>query len=250
MGFISNFFEDVADKLGISTDDFPVPLLDFQKKEILVEQDPESLFVQPPLCEATSIHSNITSYIIKESSESKTGEDYEIYIKSNDDDNTEKPFMHIRGTMLSRIPGYDEIKCYTYPVEGEEMTQVVKLKRKNESLVLYRDTKKMFDSSKLCYISNERRGDDSFVVYKDEEKTSLAYHIMGNILDRNVHMKNEKGDIVAEIRNLESSEGNVESYEVRVAQGMDVVFVLCCVCAVDEEVDEQREKRSKNADNA
>merc|ERR1712232_241158 len=126
-----------------------------------------------------------------------------------------------------------------YPVEGEEMTQVAKLKRKNEALVLYRDTEKMFDSSKVCYIVNEPRGEDSFVVYQDEETTSVAYHIIGNILDRNVHMKNEKGDIVAEIHNLESSEDNVENYEVRVSQGMDVVFVLCCVCAVDEEVDEQ-----------
>jgi len=244
MGFISNFFEDVADKLGISTDDFPIPI--HTEQEILIEQDPTTLPF-PPICEATSIHDDITSYIIKESSESKTGEDYEIYIKTED---AEKPYMHVRGSLLSRFPGYDEIKCYTYPEAEEEMAQVSKLKRKKNSLVLYRDTKKMFDSSKLCMIVNEPHGEDTFVFYKDggEGLSELVYTINANILGRDVHMKNVKGEIVAEIHNVESSEGNVESYEVRVAKGMDAVFVLCSVCAVDEEIDEQKEKKQKSGE--
>jgi len=242
MGFISNFFDNAADKFGISTDAFPIPLIDISPKELLVEQDPASLPFLSPLCEVTSINTDICSYVIKESSESKTGEDYEIYTKD-----TDKHFMHIRGTLLSRIPGFDEIKCCSYiaGLDGDEMTQVAKLKRKSEAIVLYRDTKKMFDSKKICWVVNEPRGEDSFVLYADEERASLMYTIQGNILQRDVHMKNAKGEIVAIINNLTSGEGNVESYEVRIAKGMDAVFVLCCVCAVDEEVDEQRETKQK-----
>merc|ERR1711982_219792 len=111
-----------------------------------------------------------TSYVIKESSESKTGEDYDIYTKD-----TDEPFMHIRGTLLSRIPGFDDIKCYTF-IEGEdgekEMTKIAKLERKDDSIVLVRDTEKWFDSNDLCWVGDKPDGEDTFVFYSDEEKST------------------------------------------------------------------------------
>lgn len=239
MGFISNFFDFIGDVVGDVVDEV-VEII--EPEELLVEQDPASLPFLPPLCEETSIKDEKTSYVIKESSESKTGEDYDIYTKD-----TNEPFMRIRGTMLSRIPGFDHIKCCTW-IEGEdgekEPTQVAKLERKDDSIVLVRDTEKWFDSQDLCWVVSKPDSEDTFIFYSDEEKSTKVYKMKGDVVHKTVHMKNANDEIVAIINNL-TSEDNVESYEVNIAKGMDVVFVLCCVCAVDEEADEQREKRQK-----
>lgn len=75
-------------------------------------------------------------------------------------------------------------------------------------------------------------------------KPTPAYRIVGDFLDRNFVFKNGENKIVARA----NMDGWVQfdamnHYQVRVAEGMDALLVLACVCCIDEEFDEDHRKR-------
>merc|ERR1711862_1062864 len=59
--------------------------------------------------------------------------------------------------------------------------------------------------------------------------------------------KNVKGDIIAIINKLDSKEVGEKGYEVKIAKGMDVVFVLSSICAAYEGAGEVRESFIKRS---
>jgi uncharacterized protein YxjI len=69
-------------------------------------------------------------------------------------------------------------------------------------------------------------------------------------LDRNFCMKNEKGDVVAKVK----QDGWIQfdsfnHYQLQVAPGMDAGLVVACCCVIDEEFDEKHKaKRRKEAE--
>ena len=94
---------------------------------------------------------------------------------------------------------------------------------------------------------------DSFDVYMEGKggfgvtglfKPTPAYRIEGDFLDRNFSFKNEQGQIVARA-NMDGwiQFDGMNHYQVQVAEGMDALFVLSCVCCIDEEFDEEHQKR-------
>ena len=118
---------------------------------------------------------------------------------------------------------------------------------------------------------------DSFDVYMEGKggfgitglfKPPPAYRIEGDFLDRNFVFKNEMGAIVARA-NVDGKFVHVSSntsphlssdlmfapgwvqfdmmnhYQVQVGEGMDALLVLACVCCIDEEFDEEHQKRKE-----
>ena len=96
---------------------------------------------------------------------------------------------------------------------------------------------------------------DTFDVYMEGKggfgvtglfKPPPAYRIEGDFLDRNFAFRNEAGKVVARARMdgwVQFDEFN--HYQVQVARGMDAMLVLACVCAIDEEFDEEHKKRKE-----
>ena len=74
---------------------------------------------------------------------------------------------------------FNEIKCCAYPVEGMVMTQTAKSKRKNKTLMLNCNANKYLILANYDVV-NEPRGENTFVMHKDEEKTALACHVIGS----------------------------------------------------------------------
>merc|ERR1719410_1312 len=99
----------------------------------LKEQDPEALFFSPPLGLDKSVLSEASNFIVIEKKISTTGEDYDVF---KDEDT---PFLKVRGTVKSHIPGVDEmtISCFTPDGETEK---VARLKRRDGGIMIYRDT--------------------------------------------------------------------------------------------------------------
>merc|ERR1711982_303536 len=177
---------------------------------------------------------------------SMSGEDYDIYFEED------KPFLKVRGSMLSYIPGIDEIKMYLYEDEDDaEPKQIAKLKRKDGGIVLYRDTEAYFDSEKVCWIYQVEG--ENFNVYKDEDKEDLIYTFSGEFIGRDIIMKNKDDEPVAKIDEGTFTEAkrldDVQSYDVKIAKGMDAVLALASTVAIDEQFDEVRaEKRKEKED--
>jgi len=239
MGFISSITGSLGNKLGF-----------------LKEQDPSTLPICPPISETKSILPEECEFFVKEKKISTSGEDYDVYFEKD------KPFLKVRGSTLSHIPGVDEIKIYLFEVEGdEEPKQIAKLKRKNGGIVLYRDTEAYFDSEKICWIYQV--DGDHFNVYTDEEKENLIYSFSGEFVGRDILMKNTDDEPVAKIDKRTITESkimecaadaagydvgcagldDVQSYDVTIAKGMDVVLVLACTIAIDEQFDEVRQAK-------
>ena len=59
-------------------------------------------------------------------------------------------------------------------------------------------------------------------------------------------MKNEKGEVVAKVTKDQLIEFDAfNHYQVQVAPGMDAVLVLACLCAIDEEFDEEHKAKKE-----
>ena len=94
---------------------------------------------------------------------------------------------------------------------------------------------------------------DTFDVYMEGKggfgvtglfKPTPAYRIEGDFLDRNFNFKNAEGKIVARV----NMDGWVQldmmnHYQAQVGEGMDALMALACVCCIDEEFDEEHQKR-------
>lgn len=250
MGFLSSLTEQLKDSIG-------------ETIGLLKDQEPDTLPIQPPLSSTKSILPEQCEFFVQEKQISTSGEDYDIYF---DED---KPYLKVRGSTLSHIPGIDEIKIYEFEddaSEEDEPKQIAKLKRKNDAIVISRDTEKFFDSKKIAWIY--QIDDEEFNVYSDEDKENLIYKFEGDFIGRDIVMKNANNDEpVAKIDERTFTESNimncaagvtgyddvantvglddVQSYDVKVAKGMDVVFALICTVAIDEQFDEVREAKRK-----
>lgn len=245
MGFLSSIKDSLGNKLGL-----------------LKDQDPSDLPISPPMSESKSILPEECEFFVKERKISTSGEDYDVYFEED------KPFLKVRGSMLSHIPGIDELKIYLHEDEDDaEPKQVAKLKRKDGGIVLYRDTEAYFDSEKVCWIYQV--DDENFNVYKDEDKENLIYTFSGEFIGRDIIMKNKDDEPVAKIDERTFTEArimdtaaeaagydvdcvgldDVQSYDVKIAKGMDAVLALACTVAIDEQFDEVRaEKRKEKED--
>ena len=65
-------------------------------------------------------------------------------------------------------------------------------------------------------------------------------------MDRSFSMRNEEGECVARVSEdwiIEFDAFN--HYQVQVAQGMDAVLVMACLCAIDEEFDEEHKAKKE-----
>lgn len=109
------------------------------------------------------------------------------------------------------------------------------------------------DGSKLGWIEKEAIAfTDTFDVYLEGKgglgpfKPPPAYRLEGDFIDRNFVMKNSNNEAVAKV----SKDGLIQfdefnHYQVQVAPGMDSILVIACLCAIDEEFDEEHQERKK-----
>jgi uncharacterized protein YxjI len=77
-------------------------------------------------------------------------------------------------------------------------------------------------------------------------KPPPVYKISGDFIDRNFVMKNKDGVVVAKVQKdglFQFDEFN--HYQIQVAPGMDSLLVIACACAIDEEFDEEHQKKRK-----
>jgi len=223
----------------------------------LKKQDPDTLPFEP-IGSFIPCLSKERSFLVAEKANSATGEDFDVtYL------DTSVPFMAVRGSTLSLIPGVTEMSVSAYNSEGQ-LQLVAKLKRNKKGIALYRDTEKFFDSEIICTLKRDKTSEEKFYVFADKEMVTPVYTFVGEFVGRDILMKNAKGEPVAKIDTKKSAEGtmmtaaavatgmenfvdysDVQSYKVEIAQGMDPVFVLALVCAIDEEFDQERKKDKK-----
>lgn len=207
----------------------------------------DNLPFTPPFCNDLSICSNnVRTFAIKERPISFTGEDFDISEITN---GNEEPFARVRGAML-HLPGKDKMKVYTSGAGEHRVTMDRVLIAATPSYNLIRvsdDTKIGWMEKKLISFT------DSFDVYMEGKggfgvtglfKPTPAYRIEGDFLDRNFVFKNEEGKVVAKA----GTDGWIQldmmnHYQIQVAEGMDALLVLSCVCCIDEEFDEEHQKR-------
>merc|ERR1712176_215923 len=76
---------------------------------------------------------------------------------------------------------------------------VAKLKRKKESVMLYRNTEKIFDSERLCIVVPIKVMEHPFVVYAADDRTTPIYTFKEDSR-KDILMKNSKEEIVARIQ--------------------------------------------------
>jgi len=213
----------------------------------IVPQDPKNLPVNPPLCPSLSISSKPRIFAVKERAISLTGEDFDI----NDITDGNTPVLKVRGAML-HLPMKDKMRITN--IDNGEVVAVLdrKLMAVTPTFDIFRNNgkekigwmeKKIVSLTESFDVFTEGSGFGVTGVFKSPP----VYTISGDFMARNFVMKNAKGEVVAK----SMKEGWVQFdafnyYQVQVAEGMDAVLVLACVCGIDEEFDEEhREKKAK-----
>lgn len=208
--------------------------------------EPETkLPYDPPFCSELSVCGDVRTFAIKERPLSFTGEDFDaVEITSG----REEQFARVRGAML-HLPGKDKMRVFS-SATGEQLVEMDRvLIAATPSYDLYAS-----DGTKIGWIEKKLVSlMDSFDVYMEGKggfgvtglfKPTPAYRIEGDFLDRNFSFKNEEGRIVARV-NMDGwiQLDMMNHYQVQVAEGMDALLVLACVCCIDEEFDEEHQKR-------
>lgn len=199
-----------------------------------------SLPYDVPLCPSTSIAPGTRVLAVQERMLTFTGEDFDVY-----DAETNKRIAQVSGAML-HLPGKDKMNVQ---VGGQRVAQ---LDRKLVSMTPTYDIYSQ-DGTKLGWIEKVAIAlTDTFNVYMEGKggigpfKPPPAYRIEGDFIDRNFVMKNGNNEAVAKV----SKDGLIQfdefnHYQVQVAAGMDAVLVIACLCAIDEEFDEEHKKKKK-----
>mmetsp|Transcript_16006 Transcript_16006/g.18587 ORF Transcript_16006/g.18587 Transcript_16006/m.18587 type:complete len:284 (-) Transcript_16006:274-1125(-) len=203
----------------------------------------------PPICGLHSIdEENIRTFAIKERGISFTGEDFDI----TDGDNN--PYANVRGALL-HLPGKDKMRIKSvFEGHDEEVCVLDRvLMAVTPTYDIYRGG---MNAEKIGWIEKKIVAlTDTFDVYMEGKggfgvtglfKPPPAYQISGDFIDRNFVVKNASGEIVAKVM----KDGLIQfdmfnHYQVQVAPGMDAMFILACACAIDEEFDEEHQKKDQ-----
>ena len=213
----------------------------------------------PPLCDIHSVkvvhdsdEPKIRSYAIKERGLSFTGEDFDIYDIT---DGKNEPYARVRGALL-HLPGKDKMRIQSVADGHDEEVGVLDrvLMAVTPSYDIYRGG---MGAEKIGWIEKKVVAlTDTFDVYMEGKggfgvtglfKPPPAYEITGDFIDRNFAMKNAMGEVVAKV----SADGLIQfdafnHYQVHVGPGMDAMFVIACACAIDEEFDEEHQKKHQH----
>lgn len=227
-----NLLDDISDMMGMGS-------------TTLVAQS--DLPYQPPFCDNLSCAARVRTFAVQERPLTFTGEDFDVV-----DAHSGAPFVRVRGAML-HLPGKDKMRM----IDAKTDRQVLELDRK---LIAATPTYDIYRGSngeeKIGWIEKKLiAATDTFDVYMEGKggfcvtglfKPPPAFRITGDFLDRNFAFRNERGEAVARV----SEDWIVEfdafnHYQVQVAPGMDALLVLACLCAIDEEFDEEHKKKKK-----
>jgi uncharacterized protein YxjI len=179
---------------------------------------------------------------IQERALSFTGEDFDVVTVPDT-----RPVCKVRGAML-HLPGKDRMRL----VDPRSNSVVGALDRK---LIALTPTYDIFrGSEKIGWIERKTLAfRDTFDIHLEATpkmgpiKPPAAFYVEGDFLDRQFVMKNRRGDAVAVV----SKSGffpqfdAFNHYQVKVAPGMDVGLVIASACAIDEEFDEEHQKRAE-----
>jgi uncharacterized protein YxjI len=191
----------------------------------------------PPISSSLSLSSKTRILAIQERPISFTGEDFDVVDAESNSD-----FCKVRGAML-HLPGKDKMRIYV------DEKVAASLERKWIAMSPTYDIFRGDNGQKLGWIEKEIVAfQDTFDVYLEGEGGALgplfkpppAFKLEGDFLDRNFCMKNCQGQVVAKISKdwiIQFDEFN--HYQVQISQGMDAVLVVACLCAIDEEFDQE-----------
>lgn len=196
----------------------------------------------PPFCETNSISDEIRTYAIQERALSFTGEDFDVFCTG-----INEPFVTVRGAML-HLPGKDKMRLRSVMGCDEEVIVLDRvLMAASPTYDIYRGG---MGAEKVAWIEKEIVAmTDTFDVYLEGSgigpfKKPPVYKITGDFIDRNFVMRNGSGEVVAKVQ----KDGLIQfdafnHYQVQIAPGMDAMLVLACACAIDEEFDEEHQKK-------
>ena len=193
-----------------------------------------------PLCGSMSVSGDIRVLAVQERLLSFTGEDFDVY-----DAQTNERVVQVSGALL-HLPGKDKMRIR---VGGNNVAELDrKLVATTPTYDIYRS-----DGSKLGWIEKKQIAfTDTFDVYLEGKggigpfKPPPAFRIEGDFIDRNFVMKNTNNEAVAKISKDRLVEFDAfDHYQVQVAPGMDSILVVACLCAIDEEFDEEHKERKK-----
>jgi len=205
----------------------------------------------PPLCGLHSIDNQVRTFAIRERGISFTGEDFDIVDITN---NQDKPYARVRGALL-HLPGKDKMRIRSVKDGNDEEIAVLDrvLIAVSPSYDIYRGG---MGAEKIGWIEKKVVAlTDTFDVYMEGKggfgvtglfKPPPAYQLTGDFIDRNFVMKNPQGQVVAKVM----KDGLIQfdafnHYQVQVGPGMDAMLVIACACAIDEEFDEEHQKKSR-----
>ena len=204
----------------------------------------------PPFCSELSCSSETRTFAIKERPISFTGEDFDITEITN---GQEEEFVRVRGAAL-HLPGKDKMIMADCASNENKVVMDRVLIAATPSYDLYRS-----DGTKIGWMEKKLISlGDCFDVYMEGKggfgvtglfKPTPAYRIEGDFLDRQFAFKSEEGKVVARA----SMDGWLQidmmnHYQLQVSDGMDALLALACVCCIDEEFDEEHQKRREERD--
>jgi uncharacterized protein YxjI len=201
-----------------------------------------------PFCSTKSCSNRLRTFAVQERLLTFTGEDFDVYDTAMP--GSGDPFVKVRGAML-HLPGKDKMRLQ----DAASGRDLLELDRKLVAATTTYDIYRGRGEQKVGWIEKKLISmTDAFDVYMEGQggfgitgllfKPPPAYRITGDFRDRNFVMRNDKDDVVARV----SEDWIVEfdafnHYQVQVAPGMDAVLVVACLCAIDEEFDEEHAKK-------
>ncbi|KAL3934057.1 MAG: hypothetical protein SGBAC_010140 [Bacillariaceae sp.] len=203
-----------------------------------------------PFCTSTSCAEGVRTFAVQERLLTFTGEDFDVAELHAGGGSSS--FAKVRGAML-HLPGKDKMRMTSTQTDEELLVLDRKLIAATPTYDIYRGGN---GADKIGWIEKELIAmTDTFDIYMEGKggfgvtglfKPPPAYRITGDFLDRNFVIRNEAGECVARV----SEDWIVEfdafnHYQVQVAPGMDAVLVLACLCAIDEEFDEEHKARKE-----
>jgi uncharacterized protein YxjI len=210
---------------------------------------------ETPFCDPLMAdNDNIQSFAIQERPLSFTGEDFDVYREGEDG-----AVLRVRGAML-HLPGKDKMRIKGK--YGEVLVLDRKLITTTPTYDIYYGNDSTADNkrgSKMGWIEKERIAlTDTFNVYMEGKggfgpiRPPPSYRLTGDFIDRNFSMVNDENEVVAKVckDGLFQFWDSMNHYQVQVASGMDPALVVACACAIDEEFDEEHQKRKKKIEEA